>query len=48
MYYDEKGDLIGASIKNGYGKEVFTDEKGNITRNKRLNKEILSYDRVFS
>lgn len=28
MYYDEKGDLIGASIKNGYGKEVFTDEKG--------------------
>ena len=28
-YYDDKGNLIGSSIDNGFGEKIFTDAKGN-------------------
>lgn len=28
-YYDEEGNMIGASLDNGYGQKNFTDEEGN-------------------
>lgn len=28
-YYDEEGNMIGASIDNGFGQQTFTDEVGN-------------------
>ena len=28
-YYDKEGNLMGASLDNGFGKETFTDSEGN-------------------